>query len=169
MPNPKGKRVILTMFADANLYHDRITGWSVTRLIMLLNKTPIDWLSKKQLSVESATYGSKFVAARIGTDKLVEMRYMLRMLGVPVEGPSVMFGDNLAVINSASIPEDTLKKRHNALSYHRVREAIAAKLLKFHHISGKENPADVLTKLFPSETWWPLMKPILHWCDKDNP
>ncbi len=169
MPNPKGKRVILTMFADANLYHDRITGRSVTGLIMMLNKTPIDWFSKKQLSVESATYGSKFVAARIGTDKLVEMRYMLRMLGVPVEGPSVMFGDNLAVINSASIPEDTLKKRHNALSYHRVREAIAAKVLKFHHISGKENPADVLTKFLPSATWWPLMKPILHWCDKDNP
>jgi hypothetical protein len=136
---------------------------------MMLNKTPIDWFSKKQLSVESATYGSEFVAARIGTDKLVEMRYMLRMLGVPVEGPSVMFGDNLAVVNSASIPEDTLKKRHNALSYHRVREAIAAKVLKFHHISGKENPADVLTKFLPSAIWWPLMKPILHWTDKDNP
>lgn len=66
---------------------------------------------------------------------------MLRMLGVSVEGPSMMFGDNLAVLNSASILEDTLKKRHNALSYHRVRKAIAAKVLKFHHISGKGNPS----------------------------
>ena len=65
MPNPKGRKVILTMFADANLYHDRITGQSITGLIMMLNKTPIDWFSKKQLSVESATYGSKFVAAQI--------------------------------------------------------------------------------------------------------
>ena len=172
MPKAKGRKVVLTMFADANLYHDKVTGRLVTGLIMMLNKTPIDWFSKKQISVESATYGSEFVAARIGTDKIVEMRYMLRMLGVPVEGPSMMFGDNLAVINSASIPEDTLKKRHNALSYHRVREAIAAKVLKFHHISGKENPADVLTKFLPSAVWWPLMKPILHWpdwADKDNP
>ena len=93
------------------------------------------------------------------------------MLGVSVECPSVMLGDNLAVINSASIPEDTLKKRHNALSYHRVREAIAAKVLKFHHISGKKNPADILTKFLPNSIWWPLMKPILHWPekDKDNP
>ena len=80
---------------------------------MMLNKNPIDWFSKKQLSVESATYGSEFVAARIGTDKIVEMRYMLRMLGVPVDGPSYMFGDNMAVINSASIPESNHKKRHN--------------------------------------------------------
>ena len=74
------------------------------------------------------------------------MRYMLRMLGVPMKGSSIMFGDNLAVINSSTIPDDTLKKRHNALSYHRVREAIASKILKFYHIDGKEDPADVLTK-----------------------
>ena len=85
------------------------------------------------------------MAARIGVDKVVEMRYMLRMLGVPMKGPSIMFGDNLAVINSSAIPDDTLKKRHNALSYHRIREAIAFKILKFYHINGTENPTDVLT------------------------
>jgi len=163
MPKAKGSPVKITMFADANLYHDKVTGRSVTGLILMLNKTPIDWFSKKQGCAETITYGSEFVAARIATDKIIEMRYMLRMLGVPVEGPSIMFGDNLAVINSASIPNDTLKKRHNALSYHRVREAIAAKVLKFYHIDGTQNPADVLTKFLPSAKWWPLMKPMLHW------
>ena len=88
---------------------------------------------------------------------------MLRMLGVPMKGPNFMFGDNLAVVNSASIPDDTLKKRHNALSYHRVREAIAAGVLKFYHIDGNDNPADVLTKFLPRQKWYPLMKPILYW------
>jgi len=134
---------------------------------LMLNKTPIDWFSKKQLSVESATYGSEFVAARIGTDKIVETRYMLRMLGVPIEGPSIMFGDNMAVINSASIPDSNLKKQHNALSYHRVREAIAADVLRMHHIPGTENPADILTKFLPGKVWYHLMKPILHWPEKD--
>jgi len=168
MPKAKGRKVKLTMFADANLYHDRLTGRSVTGLILMVNKTPIDWFSKKQISIESATYGSEFVAARIGTDKIVEMRYELRMLGVPIEGPSIMFGDNMAVINSASIPESNLKKRHNALSYHRVREAIAAKVLKFYHIKGTENPADILTKFLPGRTWYHLMKPILHWTDDEK-
>src|SRR5688572_14732868 len=99
---------MLTCFTNANLYHDRLNGRSVTGLILMLNKTPIDWFSKKQLSVKTATYGSEFVAA-IGTDKIVETHYMLRMLGVPVEGPSIMFGDNMAVINSASIPYSNLK------------------------------------------------------------
>ena len=133
MPEAKGSEVMITMFADANLYHDRVTRRSVTGLLLMLNGTPIDWFSKKQNCVETATYGTEFVAARLATDKIVEMRYMLRMLGVLMEGPSFMFGDNLAVVNSASIPDDTLKKRHNALSYYRVREAIAAGVLKFYH------------------------------------
>ena len=96
---------------------------------MMLNNTPIDWYCKKQVTVKTAIYGSDFISARITTDKIVETRYMLRMLGVHVNEPNYMFGDNLAVINIVAISDDTLKKRHNALSYHRVREAIAAKIL----------------------------------------
>ena len=167
MPEPKGKKVIISVFADANLYHDHVSGRAVSGILMMLNKTPIDWYSKRQATVETATYGSEFISARIATDKIIETRYMLRMLGVPMEGPSYMFGDNLAVVNSASIPDDTLKKRHNALCYHRVREAIAADIVKFIHIEGKDNPADVLTKFLPSTKWWPLMKPLLHWLSGD--
>jgi hypothetical protein len=167
MPKPKGKEVVISVFADANLYHDHVSGRAVSGILMMLNKTPIDWYSKRQATVETATYGSEFISARIATDKIIETRYMMRMLGAPMNGPSYMFGDNLAVINSATIPDDTLKKRHNALSYHRVREAIAADIIRFIHIDGKDNPADVLTKSLPSTKWWPLMKPILHWLSND--
>ena len=63
MSNPKGKEVKITMFADASLYHDRVTGRFVTGLLMMLNGPPIDWFSKKQNYIETATYGSEFVAA----------------------------------------------------------------------------------------------------------
>ena len=56
---------------------------------MMLNKTSIDWFSKKQNCVETATYGSEFMAARIVTDKINEMCYMLRMLGVPFLVPVI--------------------------------------------------------------------------------
>ena len=141
MPKAKGREVLITVFADANLYHDKVTGRSVAGLLMLLNKTSIDWYSKKQNGMETATYGSKFVAARNVVDKIVGMRYMFRMLGVPMQGPSYMFGDTLAVINSSRILNDTLKKRHNAIGYHRVREAIAADIIKFIYTNGDKNPA----------------------------
>ena len=168
MPAPKGKSMTLSMFVDANLYHNQVTGRAVTGIITMLNKTPVDWYCKKQNSVESSTYGSEFMAARIATDKIVEMRYTLRMLGVPIDGPAYMFGDNLAVVTSSNIPEHNLKKRHNAISYHRVREAVAAGILKFVHISGKDNPADVLTKFLPGHVWYPLMQPFLYWMSDEE-
>jgi len=52
------------MLLDANLMNDMTTRKSVTGILHLLNKTPIDWYSKKQPTVETATFGSEFVAAR---------------------------------------------------------------------------------------------------------
>ena len=47
MPEPHRKPVMTTTFVDANLLHDVITGRSCTGIIHLLNKTPIDWFSKR--------------------------------------------------------------------------------------------------------------------------
>src|SRR5687768_13537552 len=96
----------------------------------------------------------------IGDDKVVETRYMLRMLGVPMKGPSIIFGDNLSVINSSAIPDDTLKKS--------TIEAIASKILMFYHVNGKDNPTDVLTKFLDSKTWWHFFKPLLCWPKDDD-
>ena len=95
--------------------------------MIFLNKTPVQWYSKRQATVESSTYGSELVAARIATELTMAMRYRLRMLGVPIDGPADLLGDNKSVITNCTIPSSTLKKKHNAIAYHRVREAVAAK------------------------------------------
>ena len=43
-----------------------------------------------------------------------------------------MFRNNKSVVMSSTIPQSILNKKHNILSYHRVREAFAAKILEFH-------------------------------------
>ena len=57
MLEPKGKEVIISGFCDANLNHDLTTGCAVMSNIIMLNKTPTDWMSKRQATVETATYG----------------------------------------------------------------------------------------------------------------
>ena len=56
---------------DANLHHDQVTGRAVTACLHLFNVTSSHWHSKRQATVEIATFGSEFVAARIATDKLL--------------------------------------------------------------------------------------------------
>ena len=136
MPTPKGEPVRLTTYEDANLMHDLITGRSMTGILHLLNQTPIHWFSKKQSTVETATYGSEFIAAKQATEQIIDLRYTIRMLGVPLDGPSWMFGDNQSVVTSSTIPHSSLNKRHNALAYHKIREAIAAGVVDFMHVSG---------------------------------
>jgi hypothetical protein len=163
MPTPRGKPVRTSTFEDANLMQDLTTGRSVSGILHLVNSTPTDWYCKLQNSVETATYGSEFVAARLATEQIMDLRYTLRSLGAPLDGKAYMFGDNESVITSSTIPHSSLNKRHNALSYHRVREAIASNVLWFFHISGKTNPADVLTKFCGHSVFWPLVKPYLFW------
>ena len=162
-PRPLGKPVVMTTYVDANLFHDHITGRAVTGVLHFYNQMPIDWYSKKQATVETATYGAEFVAARVAKEQITAHRLDLRYLGVPVQGAARMFGDNESVVKSGSIPHSRLNKRHQALSYHAVREAIASGMLSFNHIPGPINPADILSKHWGYQQVWPTLKPIMFW------
>ena len=59
-----------------------------------------------------------------------------------------MFGDNKSVVDSSMQLNAKLHKRHTMLSFHRIREAIAAGILGFYFIPGDDNPADILSKLW---------------------
>ena len=101
---PKGKPVVTTTYKDANLYHDLATGRAVTGVLHFLNQTPVNWYSKKQETVETATYGSEFAAARTAIQQIAGLRQALQFLGVPLRESSYLFGDNESVIKSGTIP-----------------------------------------------------------------
>jgi hypothetical protein len=76
--------------------------------------------------VESSSFGSEFVALRAVKDMVVAIRYKLRMFGVPIDGPVNMFCDNNGVVKNTTIPESMLAKKHNAINYHAIREAVGS-------------------------------------------
>ena len=86
------------------------------------------------------------VAAHIVVEALLEIRYKLRMMGVPIEETSNFLCDNEAVVFNTQFPSSNLKKKHNAVAYHKCRKAVAAGIVRFRHIRGINNIADILTK-----------------------
>ena len=72
-PTPKGMGVRTTTFVDANLYHCKVTGRAATGILHIVNQTPVDWYSKRQNTVETATHGSEFVAARVATEQIMDL------------------------------------------------------------------------------------------------
>ena len=59
----------------------------------------------------------------------MDIRQTMRYFGAPIGSKSFLFGDNRSVVTSATLPHSTLSKHHNIHAFHRVREAIAAKLM----------------------------------------
>jgi hypothetical protein len=68
------------------------------------------------------------------------------MLGVPDTAPTIMLVDNEAVLQNKTVPSSMLKKKNNAIAYHRVCESIAGGILSFFHIPSTENIVEILTK-----------------------
>jgi hypothetical protein len=60
----------------------------------------INWLSQKQPTIESSVFGTEFVAMKIGMEALRGIRYKLYMMGVPIAGPTYVYGDNMSVIHN---------------------------------------------------------------------
>jgi hypothetical protein len=148
-PPSRGKDVDLRMYVDSDFANDQKTRRSRSGFLIYLNMAPVVWYSKKQATIETSVFGSEFVAMKQGMEALRGLRYKLRMMGVPIAGPSYIYGDNMSVIHNTQRPESTLKKKSNSVCYHAVREAVAMGECLTGHVPTENNPADLATKLVP--------------------
>lgn len=161
-PEARGREVKVSCFVDADHAGDLVTRRSHTGILIYVNRAPIIWFSKKQNTVETSTFGSEFVAMKAATEKVQALRYKLRMMGIPIDGPADMFCDNEAVVKNTSRPESTLKKKHLAIAFHRVREAAASGLLRIAKEDTETNLADMLTKPLAGPRLKELIRNVLY-------
>ena len=161
MPAPRGKSIVMSCFVDADHAGCKLTRRSHTGVLLFINRSPVNWFSKRQTTVESSTFGSELVAMRVAVEMIEGLRYKLRMMGVPIQGATSVFCDNASVVKNTSAPESTLKKKHNAICYHRVREAVAARSVRIAKEDGQTNISDFLTKLMPGPKLHSLCSRVL--------
>ena len=121
------------------------------------------WWSKKQTSVETSSFGSEFVAMKQCCEYLRGLRYKLRMMGIPVNGPCYISGDNQSVLANTTNPGSTLKKKSQSIAYHYVREGVARDEWRTSYVNTHDNEADLLTKLLPfGEKRRQFVRSLLH-------
>ena len=161
MPAPRGKPVVITMFCDANHANNKVNRRSRSGILIFVNRSPVSWYSKLQATVETSTFGSEFVALKLGVEMLRSLRYKLRMMGVPFDGPSQVICDNMSVVNNTTRPESTLNKKSLSIAYHYVRESVAMDILEVYYCKSGNNLADILTKSHPGPVRQRLAQQIL--------
>jgi hypothetical protein len=107
-PEPKGSDLPVSIFFDSDHVHDKITGRSISGVIVMVGCTPITWKSRRQGAIATSTYGAEFYAIKLATEEAITIRYMLRSLAIPVTEPCHMYGDSSSVIQNVSRPESPL-------------------------------------------------------------
>ena len=161
-PEPLGNPVTISVFVDASHAGDMTTRRSHTGLLIYLNSSLVDALSKKQNTVETSTFGSEIVAMRVAMEKVKALRIKLRLMGVPIHGPANVFCDNESVCKSTSNVESRLNKKHQAICWHAVREACAGGWMRVGKEPTETNTADLLTKALDADKRFMLLKNIYH-------
>ena len=150
IPEPCGMGFTMRVKDDANRVSDTVTRTSRTGFLVYLNCALVYWWSKKQMSVESSSFGAEFIVMKQYCEYLSRLRYKLQMMGIPVETPVYLYRDNQSVLANTMIPDSALKKKSQCIAYHFVCEGAARDEWHMANVSMRDNKADLLTKLLPS-------------------
>ena len=167
-PEPRGMGFTMRAKVDADHASDTTTRRSRTGFLVYLNCAPIYWMSKKQTSVESSSFGSEFIAMKQCCEYVRGLRYKLRMMGIPCEGPTYILGDNQSVLANTTIPDSTLRKKSQSIAYHFVREGSARDEWRTSYVNTNDNESDILTKVLPfGEKRKRFVRNLLHHIYRD--
>ena len=166
MPEPRGIGFTMRAFVDSDHAGEVTTRRSRTGYIIFLNLAPIYWFSKRQTSVETSSFGSEFIAMKQCCEYIRGLRYKLRMMGIPFNLPTYVFGDNQSVLANTTKPHSTLKKKSSSIAYHFVREGTAKDEWRTTYLNTNFNPADMLTKSLPGgEKRTRFISYVLHYLE----
>ncbi|CAJ1930015.1 unnamed protein product [Cylindrotheca closterium] len=150
-PKPRGRGFITRAKVDADHAPNIVTRRLRSGFCVYINCcAPVYWFSKKQTSVETSSFRSEFCAMKLCCEYLRGLRYKLRMMGIPVEGPVFIYGDNQSALANTTIPESQLKKKSQSIAYHFIREGVARDEWKTAYVNTHDNESDLFTKLLPS-------------------
>ena len=134
------------MFVDADHAHNKITGRSITGLVVFVGSTPIIWHLKRQQAVATSTFSAEFTALKAAVEECVSLRYHMRSMGIPVKTATPIYVDDMGVVLNTTNPGSSLNKKTVALSYYFVREHVANRVIHIREIDTKDNYADSYTK-----------------------
>ena len=159
-PKPLGAPLTSGIYFDSNHAHDEKNRRSVTGILAYVAGTPITWMSKRQGAIATSTYTAEMAAMKTAAEEAISIRYMLRALGVPVQGRTALWGDNLGSLITTDNPGSSCTKKHSQVAFHYVRECNAAEIIDVFKVETAHNLADPFTKALPAPRFIVLFQQI---------
>ena len=100
MQEPREKDIDVRMYVDSNHTGEKSTRRSRMGFLIYTDVALIQWLYKKQLTIETSVFGAESMAIRHRMKTLQRLRYKLSMVGVLISGPSYINREKMSVIHN---------------------------------------------------------------------
>jgi hypothetical protein len=136
----------LVGFADSDWGGDLTTRRSTTGYLFTLAGAAISWSSKRQPTVALSSTEAEYMSACSAAQETVYLRALLKDLGHPQNGPTVLHQDNQGAIAIGSDFISNRRTKHIDIKYHFIREKVEDGVIRLQYIPTAEMVADCLTK-----------------------
>ena len=110
IPKPLGRPVYVGCLVASAYCGNVITSCFHSGILLFVNNALINSFSKRQKIFKSSMFGSELVALGIWRDMIMEIRFKLKMFGVPMDVPANVLCVSNGVVKNINIPESTLSK-----------------------------------------------------------
>lgn len=142
---------VLKAYADADFAGDLDDRKSRSGCVILFNKAPILWLSRKQMCTATSTTESEYIAASLASKEIVWVRRLLADIGFAQRSPTLLLSDNQSAIRLIHNPEYHKRTKHIEIHYHVIREIQTRGEISTIYVPTEAQLADIFTKALTPE------------------
>jgi hypothetical protein len=129
---------------------------SVQGVVILRYGGAINWISQRQQSTSQSTMEAEIIAANEGAKELAHLEKLTKDLGERTDDPFVptLYCDNSGAIDWMQDTKFHAKTKHIEIRHFYIRNDMVGKnRMKVRFIPGVEQPADLLTKQLPIDSF----------------
>lgn len=147
-PKPKmaNEPFLVSAYCDADWAGDQIDRKSTSGHVILVNNTPVCWLSKKQEVVALSSCESELLSLASCTRNVIWIRLLIEEITNTTVPTTVIHLDNQSSKKIVECDTTSNKTKHVAIRYHFVRDHIEKKEIKIVWTPTNEQVADIFTK-----------------------
>ena len=147
-----GKEIQVFGYTDVDWAGSMYDRRSTNGFMFSLGSAAITWSSKKQPTVALSSTETEYRGAAMAACEEVWMQKFLCDLDVQVDGPVVIYCDNMSSIQLARNPVFHARTKHIEVHYYFVREKVLAGEIDLAYVSTvHEQVADIITKALGAE------------------
>ncbi|GAB2294442.1 hypothetical protein Dimus_038297 [Dionaea muscipula] len=138
--------VDLHAYCDADWAGDPNDRKSTTGFVILLNRSPVSWCSRKQASVSRSSTEAEYRSMADTASEVQWINHLLCDLGVSMSQVPTLFCDNVSAIALANDPVHKSKMKHVEVDVHFTREKVKEGVITIRFVSTAAQLADLFTK-----------------------